>query len=707
MIHLGRPRPGKLHAGLPYDGSLGKRRGQRRPRAKSAGGAVTDGGRDMPAGTGGATSGDGGGFVVPPGTVTVSEEFNTLPTTTTTFVPIQAAGGDFAKFATVSGGRLVVDVPAGNSWGKTGVRSKDPVFEITADMAQSPWSVVVELDQAASTGFIVALSPTVYDDIWTYENFWLAWVRHPLAGGTSANIVNTQNTADTTKILTNTPLTPPASVAVSAWLGQAQACATNGWGMEGNYAWMKAGTKVYAYVFAHPYDQGMPAKLAVKSVKVFRGAPCGALGSIPPYTALPEAAVFADDLSAGTDKYWTPIQAAGGDFAKFATTPAGDFFVDVPANNSWGKTGLRSDYYMFDVRDDMLTTPLSLTFEFVPTRTSGFVIALSPMVYDDIWTYGNFWAAFTRHPMGGGASANIVNTQDTKDTSKILPNIPSTAPSTVTLAVRPGHVQMCTSTGWGMEGDYAWLKSGAKVHAYVFAHPFDQHMPAQMDLTSVRADRIAGCGASGSIAAYPAPAPRVLFQDAFAGGLAQNWVGIQAAGGDFAKFATTTGEIFVNVPADNSWGKTGIRSNYYLFDVRSDYATAPLMLDFAFDPARTSGFVIALSPMVYDDIWTYGNTWVAFVIDPDTGLAGFDLLNTKDTTDTSVSKPGLPGTAPSKVSLTVTPKHVKATLSTGQVLEGDYAWLDVGAKVYAYVFAHPARQNLASRMALKSVTVTR
>jgi hypothetical protein len=61
-----------------------------------------------------------------------------------------------------------------------------------------------------------------------------------------------------------------------------------------------------------------------------------------------------------------------------------------------------------------------------------------------------------------------------------------------------------------------------------------------------------------AIPVHPAPAPRVLFQDGFAGGYAQNWVGIQAAGGDFAKFATTTtGEVVVDVPANDSWGKTG------------------------------------------------------------------------------------------------------------------------------------------------------
>ena len=50
---------------------------------------------------------------------------------------------------------------------------------------------------------------------------------------------------------------------------------------------------------------------------------------------------------------------------------------------------------------------------------------------------------------------------------------------------------------------------------------------------------------------------------------------------------------------------------------------------------------------------------------------------------------------------------MKATLSNGQVLEGDYSWLTEGAKVYAYIFSHPIRAALPSSVAVKSVTVTR
>ena len=141
--------------------------------------------------------------------------------------------------------------------------------------------------------------------------------------------------------------------------------------------------------------------------------------------------------------------------------------------------------------------------------------------------------------------------------------------------------------------------------------------------------------------------------------------------------------------------------------MRSDYATSTLPLDVALDPTRTGGFVIALSSSTSSDVWTTTDVWVATIIDPETGLAQFDLTNTQSTSDTTLSKTGLAAAMPSKVSLTITPKHAKATLSNGQVSDGRYEWLDVGDPVYAYIFAHPIREGLASSMAMKSVTTTR
>jgi hypothetical protein len=644
-------------------------------------------------------------FNPPTATPTSDEDFNA---TSTAWIPIQAAGGNFSQFAKVAGGELVVDVPAGNSWGKTGVRSEKPIFTISDDMAQEPYTLLVDFDPAATSGYVIALSTTAYDDIWQYSNAWTSFVRHPTAGGTSAALVNTQNASDDSRSLTNVPLVAPETEAVTVRPGHAQVCTSSGWAMEGKFGWLTTGTPVYAYVFSHAYDAAMPVKMAIKRIRVIRGGGCGPAGGVGTYTAAHTKEVFTDSFAGGVTQNFTPIQAAGGNYGSFAKTTTNELSVDVPGGNAWGKTGIRSSFFLFDVREDFNTTPLSITFAFDSSRTDGYVIALSPTAYDDIWQYSNAWTSFVRHPTAGGATASLSNTQNATDTAITLPNIPSEAPATTTMTVWPGHVQVCTSTGWGMEGDYAWLTPGTKVYAYVFSHAYESGMPVKMDLKSVAAGRTAGCGAKGSISAYPAPTPRQLFTDDFSGGYAKNWTGIQAAGGNFTSFATTTtGEVYVNVPAGNSWGKTGIRSTYDMFNVRSDFDSSPLVLNFTFDPARTTGYRVVLSETAYDDIWQYSNVWTGYIYNPDTGAGSFDLVNTQNTADTSTSLTTLPATAPETLTLTIKKKHVKAELSGGYVLEGDYAWLDVNKTVYVYVFSHPYAQGTAAKFALKSVRATR
>ena len=49
------------------------------------------------------------------------------------WLELSTSGGDYSKFAQIKDEMLVVDVPAGNSWGKTGIRSAETLFKIPAE----------------------------------------------------------------------------------------------------------------------------------------------------------------------------------------------------------------------------------------------------------------------------------------------------------------------------------------------------------------------------------------------------------------------------------------------------------------------------------------------------------------------------------------------------------------------------------------------
>ncbi len=115
-------------------------------------------------------------------------------------------GGDFQRFARVESGRLVVRVPEGNSWAKTGIYSKEPFVTIS----ESPVSVEVELDPKDTTGVCVAFSAAKDHDIWRQQTVWVTWAKVSETGG-SAYFANTQNGSEHFGEIKTGPTAPRSS----------------------------------------------------------------------------------------------------------------------------------------------------------------------------------------------------------------------------------------------------------------------------------------------------------------------------------------------------------------------------------------------------------------------------------------------------------------------------------------------------------------
>ena len=72
--------------------------------------------------------------------------------------PVAVVGGDFGRFARFESGKLIVNVPQGNSWGKTGVQSKQPIFTVDRSFAAQPGLILIKTDPTLTTGFVVTLA---------------------------------------------------------------------------------------------------------------------------------------------------------------------------------------------------------------------------------------------------------------------------------------------------------------------------------------------------------------------------------------------------------------------------------------------------------------------------------------------------------------------------------------------------------------------
>jgi hypothetical protein len=191
-----------------------------------------------------------------------------------------------------------------------------------------------------------------------------------------------------------------------------------------------------------------------------------------------------EEFANGLSTLWEPIQVVGGNYERFAALAPGKLAVNVPAGNSWGKTGIMSRSPLFSVDAGMTANPLKISFDFDPNQTTGYVIALAQAKDADVWRVQNYWLHWLRPTMISG-KLYAANTQNAGD--KVAEAVtPSQAPNTVALAIRPGSVEAITSQGTRLAMNLGWMKQGVPVYLYIFSHPANQHEAASFALKSIR-----------------------------------------------------------------------------------------------------------------------------------------------------------------------------------------------------------------------------
>jgi hypothetical protein len=101
---------------------------------------------------------------------------------TPAFEPAAVAGGDFAAFARYADGALRIDVPAGHSWGKTGLISAEPLVRLDDRARQTPLRLTLTVDPDQTATFTVALAGDKVEEMWPGHIAWFALTLMPETG---------------------------------------------------------------------------------------------------------------------------------------------------------------------------------------------------------------------------------------------------------------------------------------------------------------------------------------------------------------------------------------------------------------------------------------------------------------------------------------------------------------------------------------------
>jgi hypothetical protein len=199
--------------------------------------------------------------------------------------------------------------------------------------------------------------------------------------------------------------------------------------------------------------------------------------------------VFTENFDQGLRNVWASISAAGGNFARFGRVEKGKVLVSVPAGNSWGKTGVRTLQPVFKVDDTMKANPMQIVLDFDPDNTTGYIAAIAPESHPDVVHAMQSWFHWYRRP--NGEAGMYLRNFRTNQTASLAPGVkaPATAPRQIVFSVRPGSVEVSTSSGEKFTLTQEWLRSGTPVYLHVHSHPGPEGDPASFALDTVTVGR--------------------------------------------------------------------------------------------------------------------------------------------------------------------------------------------------------------------------
>ena len=187
--------------------------------------------------------------------------------------PVAVVGGDFGRFARFEQGKLVVNVPRGNSWGKTGIQSGQPIFTVDRSFATQPGLILIKTDPKLTTGFVVTLASAWHNDVWVLQTVWVHIACATDEGEGFVVFINTHGPEKygSEGYLPIEPTKAPEWVGLKVYPGKVALQVS---GMDSpavvDMGWIGEGTPVYLQIFSHPRAEGGPSAMAIDQIQVGR-----------------------------------------------------------------------------------------------------------------------------------------------------------------------------------------------------------------------------------------------------------------------------------------------------------------------------------------------------------------------------------------------------------------------------------------------------
>lgn len=607
------------------------------------------------------------------------------------------AGGDFKKFARFDNRTLVVDVPAGSGWGKTGLWSKDmPVPAVANGGAKLTFA----FDPKRTSSLVIALGTRDGIEEWSAHDIRVAWSRSE--DGTAARMTMWLRQAEVMAVR----LGPEAPATIEIEFGADRVIKVkvpSGEHLEARLPDDVAGKPMRIFALAHAPGEQKPAQMALRSITLGAPTPSDALSSDPhaPLERSRKLTLFDGDFGSR----WVANAAQGGRFSEHARLLNGALLVDVPKDNGLGRVGLYSAEPVVWLDRFTGEARATLSFRFDGARTTGFMIALT------LPGAGGVAGALPGEPAAVLHWRRKAKSAGTRATLSIVPphtgpaideQLLDTMPSEVKLVLTPGGLAVIADGFSDKVTPWPAAVNGNGLRVWVMSLPDDAQQPVKMVLQSITLEQTAGdVPAAEAPQAGVAPLDTRVLASAAAH---SDWEPIGVAGGDFARFARwmDTG-LAVDVPPGSSWGKTGLLSAAPVVELDERAYRTPYRIRVNVDPRATTGFAFALGGDKRPDMWPTNRLWVSLVRH-DGGRYMLAVHRTNYEVwsrmiAASVVEKQWDGTL--DIDLGINWSRVTMGNVTTIRAPAGFDWL---SKLHASIVSHPARENEAASLSLRSIS---
>jgi hypothetical protein len=542
------------------------------------------------------------------------------------WIPYQSGGGKFKDFALIDKGMLIVDVPPGNTWGRTGMYSNGTVIGHPRGAAEGV-RLTAWFDPDASTDAIVSLVPgeAKTDDEWSHHHVRLGMHLEAGEDQQSMTLWIDQKTV-MSRIITSVPeridivIRPDDAVVITDAGGKVL--------LQGVMPpdAPQDGYRLYALTGSTSKRRGKPVRMALKRIERSPEP----FATQPAHDSIPDGAQRLTLFENGVLGRWlTPFAGQGGDFLKHARLEDGEVEVNVPADSRWGKVGVYSPEAVLWLDRFGPGAEAAVTFEFDSSRTTGFVVALSPLYNfkDNDPSRPYVWAQWNAKEDGTAGKAQVLITPDFPKVAWEWETT-ATAPENVTLRISPDGVLV---QGFGAPEErmpWKWLVPNMGFRVYAFSQAVAARQPVRMTLRRITMERTPGAPLPSS---DPAPGIEPLeVKTLFPGPDGTAWEPY-GKGADFAAHGNLEGgRLVVDVPADKyGWPKVGVVSKEPVIAFNERIQEIPYAVRIHCDPSRTSGVEAVFRSAKSADMEKSAQVLVSFVRHVSGADAGTYVLSLK------------------------------------------------------------------------------